>query len=97
MGLRQSFGAVNFLLINEVGGGFGPPGDFIDAEVVVKIDSDPNLAVGFQLRNDGNRPVRQGMLDLLRDAFESRAQISLDYFLDDGKFNGVVNRVALRR
>jgi len=29
--------------------------------------------MGFQLRSDDNRPARDGMLDLLRDAFTTNA------------------------
>jgi hypothetical protein len=67
--LIQSSGKLTFLRVNDIGSGFGPPSDFIDVEVVLKLDTFPDRAMGFQLHNDGSRPVRQGMLDLLRDAF----------------------------
>jgi hypothetical protein len=69
MALLQSTGKLTFLRVHDVGTAFGPPTDRIDVEVVMKLSSQPDRAMGFQLRNDGNRPARQGMLDLLRDAF----------------------------
>jgi hypothetical protein len=97
MALLQSSGKVSFLRVHEVGSGFGPPTDQIDVEVVFRLDSQPDRAMGFQLRNDGNRPVRQGMLDLLRDAFAHQSTAVVDFDLDAGKNNGVAIRVALRK
>jgi hypothetical protein len=42
--------------VNEVGTGYGPPDDFLDAEVIVWLDSEPEKAFGFQLRNGGSLP-----------------------------------------
>jgi len=97
MALLESSGKVTFLLINNVGTGYGPPSDFIDAEVVCKLDTQPNNAFGFQLRNDNNRPARAGMLDLLRDAFDHNGTVLIDYNLDAGKSNGVIIRTALTK
>jgi hypothetical protein len=94
--LRESQGTITFLRVHD-DGGFGPPDDRIDGEVIMKLSSDPNLAVGFQLRNDGGRPVHQGMLDLLRDAFNNNWTVVVDYFIDPGKFNGTAFRIALIR
>src|SRR5689334_7738059 len=95
MALLSSIGKITFLRVHDVGTGFGPPNDSIDVEVVVKLDSAPNNAFGFQLRNDGNRPARAGMLDLLQDAFNNNWTVALDYNIDAGKANGVVIRTAL--
>lgn len=97
MALLASTGNVTFLRVHDVGSAFGPPSDRIDTEVVVKISSQPNRAMGFQLRNDANRAARQGMLDLLRDAFNHNWTVTIDYDLDDGKKNGVAIRVALKK
>jgi hypothetical protein len=53
--------------------------------------------MGFQLRNDESRPVRQGMLDLLRDAFNHNWTVVIDYTidLDAGQKNGRIRRTAL--
>jgi hypothetical protein len=97
MALLAASGKVSFLRVHDVGTGFGPPQDFIDTEAVVKLNTQPNLAMGFQIRNDGNRAARQGMLDLLRDAFNNNWTVTIDYNIDPGRSNGVAIRVALTR
>jgi hypothetical protein len=97
MALLQSKGKLTFLRVHEVGSKFGPPTDQIDVEAVMKIDTEPDRAIGFKVRNDDNRPVRQGMLDLLRDAFNNSFTVVVDYDLPDGKKNGVAIRVALQK
>jgi len=97
MALLESSGKLTFLRVHDVGTGFGPPTDFIDVEVVIKLDSKPKNAFGFQLRNDNNRPARAGMLDLLRDAFNHNWVVVIDYNLDAGKTNGVIIRTALTK
>jgi hypothetical protein len=97
--LIQSSGKLTFLRAHDVGSGFGPPSDFINVEVVIKLDAQPEKAMGFQLRNDDNRPARQGMLDLLRDAFNHNWTVVIDYSidLDAGKTNGEILRTALKK
>jgi len=97
--LIQSSGKLTFLRAHDVGSGFGPPSDFIDVEVVLKLNTFPDRAMGFQLRNDANRPARQGMLDLLRDAFSHNWTVVIDYTidLDAGKKNGKILRTALKK
>ena len=97
MALLESSGRLTFLRVHDVGTGFGPPNDFIDVEVVIKLDTKPNNAFGFQLRNDNSRPARAGMLDLLRDAFNHNWVVLIDYNLDAGKTNGVIIRTALTK
>jgi hypothetical protein len=94
--LLQSCGRISFLRGNDVGGGFGPPNDFIDVEVVTILNTSPR-AMGFQLRNDSNEPARHGMLDLLRDAFNNNSNVCIDYFLVPGRNNGIAFRVALNK
>lgn len=93
--LLESKGRITFLRVHDVGTGFGPPTDFLDVEVVVQIDSQPGKSFGFQLRNDNNRPARQGMLDLLRDAFAGNFPVLIDYNVTPPKVNGVIIRVAV--
>lgn len=95
MPLFESTGKVTFLRVHDVGTGWGPSSDFIDVEVVCKLDSMPNNAFGFQLRNDNNRPARAGMLDLLRDAFIHNRTATLDYNIETGKHNGIIIRTRL--
>jgi hypothetical protein len=95
--LVQASGQVTLLRAHDVGTGYGPPSDFIDVEVVIRLNSRPNQAMGFQLREDGNRPLRQGMLDLLRDAFNHGWTVTIDYELAAGDSNGVIRRVWLTK
>ncbi|MCQ6275420.1 hypothetical protein JMM81_10660 [Bacillus sp. V3B] len=91
--LRQAKGKVTLLRVHDVGTGYGPSQDFIDVEVVFWLDTHPRMAFGFQLRNDKNRPAREGMLSLLREAFENNWTVTTDYSIDPGKKNGVAIRV----
>jgi len=95
--LIQATGKITLLRAHDVGTGFGPPADFINVEVVIRLDSQPNQAMGFQLRDDGNRPARQAMLDLLRDAFNHNWTVTVDYELAPGDSNGVILRVWLTK
>ena len=95
--LLQSSGKITFLRVHNVGSGFGPPTDRIDVEVVIQINTKPGESFGFQLRNNANRPVRQGMLDLLRDAFNNNSTVVIDYNIQPPKKNGVIIRVALTK
>jgi hypothetical protein len=95
--LLQSSGKLTFLRVHDVGTKFGPPTDQIDVEVVMRLSTQPDRAMGFRLRNDTNRPAHQGMLDLLRDAFTHNWTVVVDYNLDEGKKNGVAIRVALTK
>lgn len=97
MPLLNTSGKLTLLRVHEVGSAWGPATDRLDVEVVIKLNSQPDKAFGFQLRNDGNRPVRQGMLDLLRDAFNHDWIVSIDYEIPDQKKNGRIIRVWLTK
>ena len=78
--LLESRGHVTFLLLNEQGSGYGGgSGNWIDADVVFKLDSRPDKGFGFQLRDDLAQPVRRGMLDLLQNAIVNNLQVITDY------------------
>ena len=96
--LLQTTGHVTFLLINEPGGGYGGGAtNWIDADVVFKLDSRPDKGFGFQLRDDPTQPVRRGMLDLLQDAIVNRLRVITDYVEPSATPNNncFVIRVAL--
>lgn len=97
MALLASTGRVTFLRVHDVGTAYGPANDRIDVEVVCQLDSRPGQAFGFQLRDDKHRFARQGMLDLLRDAFRHGTTVVIDYNIGDGKKNGVIIRTALKK
>lgn len=92
---------LTLLRIHEVGSKFGPNTDQLDVEVVITLARHPG-AFGFKLRDDRNRPVRQGMLDLLRDAFSNDWPVSIDYSIPPSNDivkhrNGVIIRVWLSK
>ncbi len=95
--LLQATGKLTLLRVHELGDGYGPPSDFIDVEVVIKLNTMPANAFGFQLRNDNNLPLRQGMLDLLRDAFNNNWTVTIDYEITPGLNNGVIVRTWLTK
>jgi hypothetical protein len=95
--LKARSGRVVFLRAHDVGTGWGPPTDSLDVEAVVILDSDRTSAFGFQLRNDANRPARDAMFALLRDAYVNNLVVTIDYLIDPGKKNGRAIRVALTR
>jgi hypothetical protein len=82
-----------FVRVHDVGTGFGPPDDRLDAEIVVRLDSEPEMAFGAQLRVDEDEPARKGMLDLLRAAFSGNRRVRLDY-RRTGVASGTILRVA---
>lgn len=86
-------GKVSFFRVHDVGTGFGPPEDQIDAEVIIRLDTEPDMAFGFQLRADTNEAARKGMLDTLRTAFNRDQRVRLDYFRTKPT-KGVILRVA---
>ena len=94
-GILQSSGKITFLRVHDVGSGFGPPTDFIDVEAVIQLNTKPGESYGFKLRNDANRAAHQGMLDLLRDAFNNNHTVVIDYDIQPPRKNGVIIRVAL--
>ena len=77
--LQAAEGRVTLLRVHEVGTGYGPPDDQLDAEVIVWLDSQPEKAFGFQLRMDDARAVAEGKLDLLRDAFDRDARVRIEF------------------
>lgn len=90
--LLNSSGKITMLRIHDVGTKYGPPADQIDVEAVIQLNTKPGMAFGFQLRNDNQRVAREGMLNLLRDAFRNNWTVSIDYIIDPQKKNGVIIR-----
>ena len=96
-GLVNTSGKIKTLRVHNVGTKYGPPSDQIDVEVVITLSTETGKAFGFQLRNDGNRPVRTAMLDLLRDAFNNNWTVHIDYNSNPPKKNSVLIRVWLTK
>jgi hypothetical protein len=97
--IRTASGKLAFLRVHRLGSGFGPPSDFLDVEVVIGIKGAQG-GFGVTLRNDNNRFAHQGMLDLLRDVFNSDTAVEVEYTVDPGEFgkiNGTILRVTRRK
>jgi hypothetical protein len=97
--IRTATGKLAFLRVHRLGSGFGPPSDFIDVEVVIGIKGAKG-GFGCTLRNDNNRFAHAGMLDLLRDVFNSDTSVEVEYTVDPGEFgkiNGTILRVTRRK
>lgn len=86
-------GKLTFLRVHDLGGGFGPPLEFLDTEVVVKLDTEPLKAFGFQLRADGEESARGRMLALLREAFRHDRRVRIEY-VRTSIHHGVIFRVV---
>lgn len=96
-GLENARGKITLLRIHDVGTKYGPPTDQIDVELVIWLDTKPGFAFGFQLRNDNQRVAREGMMELLRDAFRNNWQVSIDYNINPPKKNGIIIRTWVEK
>ena len=85
-------GRLTLLRVQDVGQLYGAPGDVIDADVIVQLDSTPGFSYGFQLRVDGDAAAHRGMLDRLRDALRRDTRVRLEY-VRTGFRNGLLRRV----
>ncbi|MGE5184972.1 MAG: hypothetical protein ACM31C_23045 [Acidobacteriota bacterium] len=95
--LQSVSGRLVMLRAHEQGSKYGPPSDQLDVEIVFKLDSKPELAFGFQLRDDAGGPAHRAMYDLLRDAYANDWAVTVDYSIVDLKHNGVATRVWVQK
>lgn len=72
-------GKVAMLRVHDVGTGYGSANDSLDAEVIVRLDTTGDLALGFQLRSGSAEAQRRAMLKILRDAFTDGSNVKIDY------------------
>ena len=87
-------GKLTFLRVNDPGTGFGPATDFLNAEAIVQLDSQPGRGFGFTLRKDSDETAHRSMLDILRSAFSQNRTVRLDY-VRTGFRNGRIIRVEI--
>jgi len=90
-------GTLASLRIQEISEPFGPPGDTIDVEVIVALNTSGTENYGFQLRVDQTQVMRRAMLDLLRDAYKNDWTVTLVYQKDPAKNNGILIRVQISK
>ncbi|MFV2105153.1 hypothetical protein [Micromonospora sp. LOL_015] len=100
MAVLRVTGKVSFLRVHDLGGGYGPPDDHIDGELIARVSGRPAHAFGTTLRTDSRLPSHEGMLALLRDGLVHASTIdtAVEYDLDTvaGRENGRIMRVELR-
>jgi curli biogenesis system outer membrane secretion channel CsgG len=95
---QMASGKVTMLRVNNLNDVYGEPDDAIRVEVVIQLNNQTNRGYGFELRNDNNRPLRQGMLDLLRDAFNNNWIVNIDFRTPTRRRNnGVIFRIWLTK
>jgi hypothetical protein len=87
-------GRLTFLRVNNPGTGFGPATDFLNAEAIILLDSQPGRGFGFTLRKDSEEADHRGMLDMLRLAFRQNRTVRLNY-IRTGLRNGRIIRVEV--
>ena len=95
-GVFTASGRIAFLRVHDAGTGWGPRTDFLDVEVVIKLDTEPVKAFGLQLRNDRHEAAQRGQLDLLRSAFSQSDPIQIDY-VRNGLNTGRIIRAMLTK
>lgn len=78
--VRGASGKIALLRVQEKGQGYGPKKDYIDAEVIIQLNTMPNHSFGFELRHDESLASRQGMLDLLIDAHRHDSTVGIAYY-----------------
>jgi hypothetical protein len=88
-------GKVTLLRVHDVGTGFGPPGDRLDVEVVLRLDTRPDESFGFQLRDDGNEAARRGMLDLARDSFVKDRRVRIEFTRSGCRSGRIIRMIQL--
>jgi hypothetical protein len=77
--ILRAAGRVTFLRVHEVGSGFGRGANFLDVELVVRLDSDPEFAFGLQLRPGPQEYAARGALDHLRRSMRRNSAVEIDY------------------
>ncbi|MGS0527954.1 hypothetical protein ACU8V7_24975 [Zobellia nedashkovskayae] len=87
----SSQGKVGLLRVNEVGSGYGPAYDNLNAEVIFQLEGINDKTFGFKLKSGESSEVNKGMLNLLREAFKSDKEVLVDY-----KRTGCQNLEVLR-
>lgn len=92
MGMK---GKVSFLRVNDRPADvWGAPPDQISYDVIVKISSKPDIAVGFDVSaGDPHLAARISMLASLRQAYLHDKDVVVAYLIEPGRKTGQVVRV----
>jgi hypothetical protein len=91
---KNTKGNITWLAAVALGSGYGPGHDFIDTEIIIKLDNMPGMAFGFYLRDNNNdTAVRQAMFEILLEAYKNNWPVYIDYKFDEKKNNFLIHRV----
>jgi len=94
MPLQGIKGRVKFLRVGDPTNVWGPPNDSMRTEVVVILDSQPDVAAGIELEiADPALPSRLAMLSILREAYTHQLTVAIAVDRPEGKNTGVLRRV----
>lgn len=90
--INQVTGKITYLLIRKE----GPFNDSLDAEVIVGLDTSAVARFGFKFDGAVNNDfIHQGMLDILRDAFNNNWKTIIDYRMDFTSGDGIIQQVKI--
>ncbi len=96
-GVQTAQGRITWLRVHDLGSGYGPKSDFLDAECVFGLDTQPRRAFGFALKPGGGLAAHEGMLALAQNALTHDLDVSIDYQQVVNHFNAIVFRLAVVR
>ncbi len=91
--INQVTGKITYLLIRKE----RPLNDFLDVEVIVGLDTSAIARFGFKFGGAINNDfIHQGMLDILRDAFNNNWKTTIDYKIDSTTGgDGIIQQVKI--
>jgi photosystem II stability/assembly factor-like uncharacterized protein len=77
--VTSTVGRLTLLRVHDEGTKFGPESDQLDVEVVIQLDTEPGRSFGFRLRDDEDLEASEGMLSLLREAFDLDRHVRIEF------------------
>lgn len=88
--VRETSGKVASLRVEDLSSQEGSDEARYELEVVVHLDGEPDKSFGFRLQPESHQAAREGMLDLLRDAFRNDWVVTIGYTVEAGRPEGVI-------
>ena len=88
-------GNLSMLRVHDLGIAYGSVNNRLDVEVITKFINKNGYSFGFKMRDNNRLPARQGMLSLLRDAFNNGWRTKITYDIRNGSKNGTIVQVTI--
>lgn len=79
MARHNADGNVTMLRVSELGSRFGPPDSGLEAEVLFRLDANPDTTYGFKLRAGDAGGAQYGMYLLLKEAHVHGRRVFVGY------------------